>query len=202
MKLTKKYIPILVITGIVLSIVIIYIINKINICSLDASDFFPRANVSLVYSGGYENAGYTLDTRYINNKLITLETDTGNTSFKAYSLNKKNAVRIYSKTGNYESYNGEVNENHMVLMKPFKTGVSWKGDDGSQNEITGVGVIVFTMCGIYNTIEVTTSPSEYDYKIKNYYAQNVGIVKSVFETPDGRKNVSRLKRVSSTSSTE
>lgn len=187
-KVIFLFIPILLIV-IVTSY---YWYNVKYISSLNAKDFFPKDKTTLHYTGGFENEGYLVDYYMNEGKLIGLQSDTGANVLFAYDLRENEVTEIFSQE-NLEQYNGEPNKNLTLLKSPLNKGTKWSNGEGSNTEISGIGVLVFTWSGIYFTVEVTTSTDSYVFK--KYYAPKIGLVKTVFETPDGVKNISTLKKI-------
>jgi spore germination protein GerM len=67
-------------------------------------------------------------------------------------------------------------------MEPLVKGTEWKLPDGRKRYISGTEVTVDTPSGKYSTIEVTTE--EDGGKSLDYYAPEVGLVKSVYISGD------------------
>ena len=70
----------------------------------------------------------------------------------------------------------------ILLMEPLKEGTSWKLPDGSKRYISKTDVKIETKLGSFETIEVTTEYEE--STIREYYAPNVGMIKSIFNSED------------------
>ena len=67
-------------------------------------------------------------------------------------------------------------------MEPLQKGTKWTLKDSRVRTITNTSVDVSTPTGNYQTIEVTTEGA--NDKTIDYYAKNVGLVKSVFISGD------------------
>jgi hypothetical protein len=63
-------------------------------------------------------------------------------------------------------------------MEPLKRGTTWKLNDGRKRTITNTAVDLTTKTGNYKALEVTTESTS--DKTIDYYAPNVGLVKSIF----------------------
>ncbi len=72
----------------------------------------------------------------------------------------------------------ESNADDVLLMEPLKQGTTWTLKDSSKKTITNISADVTTPSGNYKAIEVTTEGK--NGKTVDYYAKNVGLVKSVF----------------------
>lgn len=148
--------------------------------------YFPPKNVKMIYNGGFEGGGYSRTTEFIEgNKVQTKEISTGASVVVVYVLSEEAVTIIFEKevNGQEKSYiNTAPNTNRIVLKAPIKVGTTWEQDERRQSTITGVGVEVSTPAGRYNTVEVTTAIE--NAVMKDYYAQDIGLVKSTYKSGD------------------
>ena len=105
-------------------------------------DFFSNGNKS--YSGGFENAGYKIETKIIkkDNKTFMVENivDTATIVQKIFIIDKNKVVLLSSKEipspsfdiGKISNFNGEI-----ILKTPLKVGTSWVSSN-NKYEITEV----------------------------------------------------------------
>lgn len=80
----------------------------------------------------------------------------------------------------------------VLLQEPIKEGTTWTLADSSKRTITGVNVDVSVPAGNYKAVEVTTEGSH--STTVDYYAPEVGLVKSVFVSNEGGDEVSSSLR--------
>lgn len=157
--------------------------------------YFPPKNMKMIYNGGFEGGGYSRTTEFIEgNKVQIKEISTGARVAVVYVLSEEAATIIFEKEVNEQeiSYiNTAPNTNRIVLKGPIKVGTTWEQEAGRQSTITGVGVEVLTPAGRYNTVEVTTT---IENRIsKDYYAQDIGLVKSTYKAGDFEKQSELIK---------
>jgi len=79
----------------------------------------------------------------------------------------------------------------ILLMEPLVKGTTWTLKDSSVRTITNTSVDVTTPAGTYKAIEVTTESP--DGKTVNYYAKDVGLVKSLFSSGENEISSSLSK---------
>jgi hypothetical protein len=88
---------------------------------------------------------------------------------------------------NATDYSGDI-----FLMEPLKVGTAWTLQDGRQRTITSTSAVVATPSGSYLSIAVVT---EGPYStITDYYAKDVGLIKSVFSS-EGMEISSSLQEI-------
>lgn len=89
---------------------------------------------------------------------------------------------VYSDLNDYffRDFTGkEPNYEAVILQKPFKLGSKWEPESGAQAEITGMDVDVTVPFGSFKAMEVTTKYEASGYELKEYYVNEIGLVKSI-----------------------
>lgn len=152
--------------------------------SLEIEDYYPISeNTRYVYEGtGNEYASYDVYIDYTSKDRVQQRIDNGGTVM-ANVLELKNGKisKVYSRGEAYYRENllkSKGNEEEILLMEPIVKGTTWTLKDSRVRTITNTSVDITTPAGSFKAIEVTTK-SPYDQTI-DYYAKNVGLVKSVF----------------------
>jgi len=162
---------------------------------LTIKDYYSYAeNTKYVYEGeGNEYASYTVFIDYKSGNRVQLRSNNGGTEMVKVLENKDGELRSILSRG--ESYYREnliqapSNDSDILLKEPLEIGTSWTLADGRKRSISNLKVDVTTPLGNYQTLEVTTESK--DSKIQDYYAPNIGLVKSLF-TSDGYEVSSTL----------
>jgi len=153
---------------------------------LQIQDYFPiKGNIRYVYEGkGNEYAAYDVYIDYISNSKIQQRIDSGGSQMvKVVELKDGKLTELFSRGEIYYRENflqAEDNKSEILLMEPLVKGTTWTLKDSSVRTITNTSADITTPLGNYKTIEVITEGS--NGKTKDYYAKNVGLVKSVFAT--------------------
>lgn len=175
----------------VVLIVTLIVLLKLNTASdnqedvLNVSDYFPQVEMTLEYSGGFENGGFTQIVDQIEGDKVQIKhIDTGAYLAMIYQVTDQYIKLIYTeevsgegfKENYLESFN--PNRDQIILSEPLEVGFKWIVDD-SQYEITAKDVEVTTPAGTFSTIEVTQSRDEFE--VKSYYAKELGLVKRIIE---------------------
>jgi len=151
---------------------------------LTIKDVFPfQENIKYTYEGnGNEYASFTVYNDYIEGDRIQQRSNNGGTETVKVLENKDDQLSLILSKG--ESYYREnliknANTNGEVLLKePLKKGTSWTLSDNRKRTISNENVSVNTPSGNYQALEVTTENN--DDKTVDYYAPNVGLVKTEF----------------------
>ncbi len=149
-------------------------------------DYFPfEENVKMVYEGqGNEFASYTTYVDYINGDKIQIRVNNGGSENVNILQNSGGALTEINSWGGDVFYKtdltGEVATTSTILLKePLIEGTKWNLSDGSQREITGLAVAIETPYDSFEALEVTTTKDGQIIR-KQYYAQGIGFVKSIF----------------------
>lgn len=169
-----------------------------NKAELTIKDYYAyKDNTKYVYEGhGMEYASYYVYVDYISGDRVQLRSNNGGTEMVKVLENKDGELRMLLSRG--EAYYREnltqaTGSNVEILLKePLAVGTSWNLSDGRKRSITNLEVDVTTPSGTYKTLEVTTEGK--DSKVLDYYAPNVGLVKTVF-TSNGTEVTSALSKV-------
>lgn len=166
--------------------------------TLQIQDYFPvKQNTLYTYDGvGNEYASYTVVVDYTSQNKVQQRIDNGGTVTARVLELKDGTVSIVFSAGeiyyreNFLDVSG--NKEEIQLMEPLKNGTTWTLPDSSKRTITNISSDVETPSGSYTAIEVTTDYK--DSKTVDYYAKDVGLVKSVF-TSEGMEISSSLSKV-------
>lgn len=150
---------------------------------LKVKDYYPiKENVKYVYEGsGNEYASYTVYIDYTSEDKVQQRIDNGGTvSVKVIEVKDGKVTRLFSKGEIYyrENLLESKNDEEVLLMEPLTKGTTWKLNDSRTRIINNTSADVTTPSGSYKAIEVVTEGS--NDKTIDYYAKDVGLVKSVF----------------------
>lgn len=157
------------------------------------SDYFPlEKDVHIKYKGnGNEYAEYETYVEYVKNNVVQIRNvNPGTSTVNVYKLEDGMIKRVY--------YSGEVyyrydftslsGDEEVLLKEPIEVGNAWTLSDGSKRSITSVDVDVKTQAGDFKAVEVTTETQ--DSVTKEYYAKDMGMIKSVFTSKGSSFSVS------------
>jgi len=163
---------------------------------LTIKDYYSyKENTKYVYEGqGNEYASYNVSIDYKSENSVQIRSNNGGTEMVKVLENKDGELRILqSRAECYyrENLTQQVpSKNVEILLKePLALGTNWTLEDGRKRSISKLEVAITTPMGIYKTLEVTTESKE--SKTQDYYAPNIGLVKSVF-TSNGSEVSSTL----------
>lgn len=154
-------------------------------------DYFPiQADTEYVYEGkGNEYASYHVFTDFVdsaNNKVQTRTDNGGTESVKVIQIAEGKATVLNTVNECYYRDNlmdkSSSDEEEVLLMEPIDQGTQWTIPDGRKRNISAVDVDMTTPAGTFKAIEVTTIGE--DGTTKDYYAPQVGLVKSVYGSGD------------------
>lgn len=152
--------------------------------ALKLEDYFPiKNNVQYYYEGkGMEYATYTVYNDYTTSSKVQQRVDNGGTvSAKVLEIKDGKLILNFTRGETYfrENFLESKSTNEDVLLaEPLEKGNKWTLKDSRVRTITGTSVDVSTPSGNYKAIEVTTDgPND---KTIDYYAKDVGLVKTVF----------------------
>lgn len=149
-------------------------------------DYFPsKENVRYVYQGqGNEYASYYAVNDFTTAGKLQQRVNNGGTeSIKVYEIKDGKLTRVLTRGEAYYRENllgAKPSEDEVLLMEPLTIGTKWNIKGGEVRTITGTAVALNTPSGSYQTIEVTTQGP--DDQTLDYYAKNIGLVKTVFKT--------------------
>lgn len=151
-------------------------------------DYFPlKPNVRYIYEGyGSEYASYSVYNDYISNNRAQQRINNGGTEIaRGIEADEQSISVVFSREEAYyrENLLDKTADNRQILIKtPLKAGTTWSLGDSKVRTITDTAAIVDTPSGSYKAIEVVTQAP--DYKTVDYYAKNIGLVKSEFISGD------------------
>lgn len=159
--------------------------------SLTLAAYFPdTTNKHYIYEGeGNEFASYDVYTDYAKNNRQQIRKNNGGTEEVMVIELEKDQIKTrlsrgeaYSRENWLDQEPGEEEGTEVLLKAPLKEGTTWPAIGERTRTITGINVSVETPMGTYETVEVTTEGSE--DKVVDYYAPDIGLVKTVFTSDD------------------
>ncbi|OPX86313.1 MAG: Endo-1,4-beta-xylanase A precursor [Pelotomaculum sp. PtaB.Bin104] len=174
------------------------VINTAAPEALKIADYFPvQGYASYVYEGiGNEYASYSVFIDYASAGKVQQRVDNGGTvAARVLELKDGKLIRQLFQGETYyreNLLNVTDASAEILLMEPLKAGISWTLKDGRTRKITSISADAATPLGSYKAIAVVTE-GPYD-TITEYYAKDVGMVKSVF-TSGGEEISSSLKEL-------
>lgn len=152
------------------------------------NDYFCyRADTKYVYEGkGNEYASYTVYIDYLEDSVVQLRKSTGGSEIVNVLEAKYGMLSILTSKGDCfyreDFMSNAGTDSEIVLKEPLVKGTAWTLHDGNKRYISNVDVEIVTPSGIYETLEVTTEDGE--NRTLDYYAPDIGLVKSVFKSSD------------------
>lgn len=156
--------------------------NNIENVDLKIQDYFPfKEDNKYTYEGeGNEYASYTMFIDYITETRIQTRTNNGGTEMvKVFEHKNGELVELLSLGETYYRQNFtdiNIGDGKIILKEPLTKDNNWTSKDG-KTTITNVDVEITTPIGDYKALEVTTEGN--NYKTINYYAKDVGLVRTV-----------------------
>mgnify|MGYP000984425241 CR=1 FL=1 len=148
-------------------------------------DYFPiTENTKYVYEGmGNEYASYTVYNDYTEADKLQQRLNNGGTeTVNIIQIFEGKLIKVFAESEIYYRENFLVkqdNDTEILLMEPLQKGKSWTLTDGRVRSITDTEASVSTPLGDYKAVEVTTESG--NGKNIDYYAKDVGLVKSIFK---------------------
>lgn len=167
-------------------------------------DFFPNTdNLHYEYTGeGIEYAGFSESTVYSTENRKQFSRNNGGTEVaEVIALQEDQLVVLYHKGEVYYRENALEKSNEpieILLQSPFQVGASWEIPDGHTKTITGLEVPVTTELAEYETLEVTTEWDNESAVVVDYYAPEIGLVKSVFTDDEGNEVITEIQSITET----
>jgi hypothetical protein len=163
------------------------------------ADFCPiRENTRYVYEGtGNEFASYDVWTDYTSEGRVQQRVNNGGTELaRVLAIEDGQLKKVYAREEAYyrENLLGKTGESEeILLMEPIEEGTSWTLPDSRVRTITDTAAEIRTPSGAYTAVEVVTEG--HGSKVADYYAQNVGLVLSVFTSweTEVRSALSRIE---------
>ena len=169
-----------------------------NVTKLKIENYYPfEKDTTYMYEGtGNEYATYSVQVDYLKENRQQIRVNNGGTEMAKVFENKDGELRlIFSQGESYyrEDFTKKTNDKSEIILKePLTKGNSWTLSDGGVRSITNIKAPITTPTGKYECIEVTTVRKE--STIKDYYAEGVGLVKSIF-TSNGTEVSSALSKI-------
>jgi len=160
---------------------------------MTVESLFPiKENVKYEYEGlGNEFAFYNVHIDYTSDTRVQQRINNGGSEIvKVIEVKDGKVTQVFSKGEVYyrENYLKNNAEQEILLQEPIKEGTSWTLSDSRKRTITGTSVDVSVPAGDYKAVEVTTEgPRD---KTIEYYAPNVGLVKSIWISAETGDEVS------------
>ncbi len=207
----KKYIIIFILFITAVVFVLINLQNIKNTLNDKQSDdkiesYFPiQQNIKYIYEVNEQGLFYEVTSDYTSEDMIQLRVR-GNEDViisliqvkDGKAINKISMEEKYFRQNilNFSEQGNNGNKTEILLMEPFIVGTEWITED-SKRKITNVESKVETAIGTYDAIEVTTKAN--NKTTVDYYAKNIGLIKSVIITGDKTTTVV-LKEIQKNSS--
>lgn len=147
-------------------------------------DFYPfKENIKYIYEDkGKDSSTSSVYIDYLKGDTIQLRfTSNGTSKVKVLEYKNEELKIINSKSEcNFrEDLTAKHEENEEILLKePLVKGSSWTLPDGRKRYISNTEVSITTPYGSLKALEVTTENN--DSKDTDYYALNIGLVKTVY----------------------
>lgn len=160
---------------------------------MTVESLFPiKENVKYAYEGqGNEFAFYNVHIDYTSDTRVQQRINNGGSeTVKVIEVKDGKVTQVFSKGEVYyrENYLKNDSEQEILLQEPIKKGTSWTLSDSRKRTITGTSVDVSVPAGDFKAVEVTTEgPRD---KTIDYYAPNVGLVKSIWISSETKDEVS------------
>lgn len=154
-----------------------------------AGDYFPiLENVRYVYKGeGNEYASYAMTVDYADGARMQQRINNGGAeTVRVFEVGHGKVTGVFSRgeVSYRENFlNKTDSTRNILLMEPIKAGTSWTLGDGSVRTITDVSAAADTPSGSYPAVSVETKGAS--GTTVDYYAKNIGLVKTVFSSEGG-----------------
>lgn len=145
--------------------------------------YFPmKKNTRYMYEGiGNEYASFQTYNDYIEGKKLQQRVNNGGTEYvNIFEIKNGQVIKLYNRGEVYyrENLLKETGKPEILLKEPLTKGNQWTLADSRVRTITDIEASVTTPSGTYSAIEVTTESD--NGKTLDYYAKNIGLVKTVF----------------------
>lgn len=152
---------------------------------LTIQDYSLKEDTNYFYQGeGNEYASYNVNVDYIEGNRLQIRSNNGGTEMVKVLENKDGELTlVFTRAETYYRENliqSPANYSEILLKEPLEIGTSWTLADGRKRSITNLEAEVTTPLGTYKSLEVTTEGK--DNKTQDYYAPNIGLVKSIFNS--------------------
>lgn len=166
---------------------------------LNIEDYYPiKENTRYVYEGsGNEYASYHTYIDYTSDGKFQQRVDNGGTVMaNVFEIKDGKLIKKYSRGEAYyreNLLNKTDGDEEILLKEPLEKGTAWTLSDSSTRTITNIDAAVSTPSGDYKAIEVTTEGE--NGQTIDYYAKNVGLVKTkfVYEDTEVTSSLSKIE---------
>lgn len=161
--------------------------NTLTHITLTANTYMPaKTNQEISLSSNDDHGTSKVITEYIEgNKIQLRKLGKATTMVEQWEYENNGVYIIFSQEGFYEPFNSlnmASNRNELILKEPLKVGNTWNAESGNKYEITSINYPLETYAGNFDTIEVTSTDGTIIRK--NYFAQNIGIIRTTIEFQD------------------
>ena len=130
------------------------------------------------YENKKNDSTLTSWVEFIDNDVMQVRFSDGEKSFVKVYIAEEEAIYEVAKVEDVsikENYTTLRQYKNIVLKLPLVVGNSWVLSDGAVRTISKIGEDYETPIGIQKGIEITTSHD--DYKVKEIYAEKIGLIK-------------------------
>jgi len=150
--------------------------------------YFPsNPGIEYSYAGeGIEYASFKRKVMYVEEEYLQLTDNNGGTIVvKIYKFDDNEIREIYTQGEFYKEDNiipdiKNKNEGPVILQAPLKVGHSWENKN-DRREIVAINEKVQVPAGtFYHVIKIKTSHFDSDNISYNYFAPNIGLIKSEY----------------------
>lgn len=167
----------------------------VNEVTLRVEDYFPiRENTRSVFAGqGNEFATFDVFIDYATPTRVQQRISNGGTVIvEVIEVVDHKLVKTLSQPETYyrENLLEKGNQEEILLMEPLKVGTTWVRPDNRTSSITNLAAAVTTPYGNLQALEVTTTGDQSNQKQRDYYAKDLGLVKSVYEVGENGEEIS------------
>ena len=138
-----------------------------------------------IYAGeGNEYVSYDVYVDFVNEERIQLRENNGGTEIVRVLEKKDGTLKevIFEPETYYKEnfLSKDANTDRILLMEPIAEGTTWKSGEETST-ITAVSKEVATPYGTFDAVEVTrvTKSDSGDYTNIDYYAENMGLIKTL-----------------------
>ncbi|MBC8062483.1 MAG: GerMN domain-containing protein [Clostridiaceae bacterium] len=164
---------------------------------LSISDIFPfKKNVQLKYTSSEGPNSYSsIYIDFIKNDRMQFRLVSSDTSIGYVVENKDGELRFITSRNSFyytDDLTSVQNVNPEIMLKePLIKGTTWTLPNGSKRYISNDNIQIATASGKYIALEITTETDK--GKTLNYYAPNVGLVKTISDSAN--KNITSLESI-------
>ncbi|TJX13249.1 hypothetical protein E9840_10270 [Tissierella creatinini] len=162
-------------------------VHNINVEELQ--NYFPNRTMNKMFKNESKNETFTHLVDFVKDGKVQIkQIDKLAKVVMVYSLDNDAIRLVYTK--NLDSKNIGIdytqdlvaNRNDIIIMSPIQEGTRWWDDDGGLYEIINKDAVVETPAGRFQTLVVKYIND--DFTVKEYYAEDIGLVKIVVNNFD------------------